>query len=215
MNSSENGWQTLDKFVEIRSPWLTLIGEHLQDNRGRILEYWRVEKADSAVILTLQNGNLILPPPTYRPGLGQATLDFAGGRVPPGQTPETAVPTILQRELGVETSAICHLTPLNTIGWAVNSSFSNQKLYGFVAELHPTAAIPAGCTGATYPATGAGVRALLDHLPAMSGGAAGMAPATGRAHSLSAPAPRLHPPTGSNCKFFYRGVGRHPPPLLE
>ncbi|MCU0519060.1 MAG: hypothetical protein MUC60_19785 [Oscillatoria sp. Prado101] len=76
MNSSENRWQTLDKFVEIRSPWLTLIGEHLQDNRGRILEYWRVEKADSAVILTLQNGNLILPPPTDRPGLGQATLDF-------------------------------------------------------------------------------------------------------------------------------------------
>lgn len=62
-------WQTQDRFVELRCQWLTVIGEHLQDETGKIREYWRVEKADSVVILPIQNRNLILPPPTYRPGV--------------------------------------------------------------------------------------------------------------------------------------------------
>lgn len=55
LNSSEN-WQTLERFVEIRSSWLTLIGEKLQDEKQQILDYWRVEKADSVVIVTIQSG---------------------------------------------------------------------------------------------------------------------------------------------------------------
>ncbi|WP_228040136.1 hypothetical protein [Nodosilinea sp. LEGE 07088] len=43
-----------------------------------MLEYWRVEKADSVIILPLQNQRLILPPHTYRPGMGKLTLDFQG-----------------------------------------------------------------------------------------------------------------------------------------
>ena len=74
-------WPTLDRFVEIRSPWLTLIGETLQDEQQQVLDYWRIEKADSVVILAIQSGQFLLPVPMYRPGLGEATLDFPGGRV--------------------------------------------------------------------------------------------------------------------------------------
>ncbi|MBD2213303.1 NUDIX hydrolase [Nostoc linckia FACHB-104] len=157
-------WKVQRRFVEMRSNWLTVIGEHLQDDRGQILEYWRVEKADSVVILPIQSHQIILPPPSYRPGLGELTLDFPGGRVPQGQTPEVAVPTILQRELGVEAIAISQLTALNTEGWPVNSSFSNQKLYGFVAHLQSTPTIAAEYMGATYPATSTGVNDLLQSL---------------------------------------------------
>ena len=157
-------WQTLDRFVEIRSPWLTLIGETLQDEQQRVLDYWRIEKADSVVILTIQSGQFLLPVPMYRPGLGEATLDFPGGRVSSGQTPVTAALEIIRRELGVTESGIARLTPLNTNGWAINSSFSNQKLYGLVAELFPTVSISSERLGATYAATTAGIRSLLKDL---------------------------------------------------
>ena len=38
------GWQIQDKFLELHSQWVTVIGEHLQDETGQILEYWRVKK---------------------------------------------------------------------------------------------------------------------------------------------------------------------------
>ena len=44
-------WETLQKFVEISSPWVTLIGEKLRDPHGQILDYWRVEKNDSVIII--------------------------------------------------------------------------------------------------------------------------------------------------------------------
>ncbi|BAY96388.1 putative hydrolase, NUDIX family [Tolypothrix tenuis PCC 7101] len=157
-------WKVQHRFVEMRSDWLTVIGEHLQDNCGQTLEYWRVEKADSVVILPIQSHQIILPPPSYRPGLSKLTLDFPGGRLPSGKSPDVAVPAILQRELGVEATAISQLIALNSEGWPVNSSFSNQKLYGFVAHLEPTPPIKANYLGATYPATSAGVHDLLQSL---------------------------------------------------
>jgi len=164
MNVLGHYWQLRDRFVEMRSPWLTLIGEHLQDERGQVLEYWRIEKADSAVILPILNGHLILPTPNYRPGVGEPTLDFPGGRVAQGQSPSDVVRGILQREIGVASEEIAQITPLNTQGWAVNSSFSNQKLYGFVVNLQPTATIPANRIAATYPITQQGIHTLLQDL---------------------------------------------------
>ena len=164
MKKIDRPWQTLDRFVEISSPWLKLIGEHLRDDRQRVIEYWRVEKADSAIALTLQNDKLLLPVCQYRPGLAKTTLDFPGGRVSPEQTPHSAIPGILERELGVKEEAIARLTSLNPEGWPVNSSFSNQKLYGFVVELHPTASVSNELLGATYAATPTGISELLRDL---------------------------------------------------
>jgi len=131
----QDDWPTLERFVEIRSSWLTLIGEKLQDEQQRILDYWRVEKADSVVIVTIQSDRLLLPKPAYRPGVGKTTLDFPGGRVLPEQTTIEAAKIILQRELDIEESDIIRLKTLNQTGWEINSSFSNQKLFGFVVEL--------------------------------------------------------------------------------
>jgi len=100
----------------------------------------------------------------YRPGLGKATLDFPGGRVSEGQTPETAVPEILEKELGINEDAIARLTLLNPSGWPVNSAFSNQQLYGFVAEIEPTGSVNPELLAATYPNTSEGIRTLLTDL---------------------------------------------------
>jgi hypothetical protein len=155
-------WHTQDRFLELRSRWLTLIGEHLETDQGESLEYWRVERADSAIVLPLHQNTLVLPPPMYRPGISTATWDFPGGRVPEGMDPIEVAPRILEKELGVAPSAIAQLDPLNAIGWAVNSSFSNQRLYGFVAQLQPDAIVlPAAVR---YPVTESGMRDLLQVL---------------------------------------------------
>ncbi len=91
-------WKTHDRLVEINSPWVKLICDRLEDNRGKRLDYWRIEKADSVIILTLQRDLFLLPHPSYRPGIGRETLDFPGGRVPEKQTPEKAIASILKRE---------------------------------------------------------------------------------------------------------------------
>jgi hypothetical protein len=67
----------------------------------------------------------------------------------------------LKRELGIEATAVTRLTPLNSTGWSVNSSFSNQKLYGFIAD------IDGGLSTSevlTYPANSIGVNDLLKSL---------------------------------------------------
>ncbi|ELS00423.1 hypothetical protein Xen7305DRAFT_00001240 [Xenococcus sp. PCC 7305] len=155
----------LERFVEIRSPWLTLIGEKLQDQQGKILDYWRVEKADSVVVVTIQGDRLLLPKPMYRPGINSTTTDFPGGRVAEGlQQPIHAVPQILNRELGISQSEIAKITSLSHNGWVINSSFSNQKLYGFVAEINPTLSINPHQLGVTYSKTSKGIKLLLQDL---------------------------------------------------
>ena len=137
--SSVKAWQVRDRFLEMHSRWLTLIGEHIQDDRDATLEYWRIEKADSIIALVIQGDRLLLPMPSYRVGISQITLDFAGGRLAEGKSPIEIVPVILQRELGITNEAIAQIIPLNSEAWAVNSSFSNQKLHGFVVHIEPTA----------------------------------------------------------------------------
>ena len=158
------GWQMHDRFLKLHSRWMTLIGEHLQDPQGQVLEYWRIEKASSVIILPIQNDQLILPPPPHRPGLGKTTWDFPGGRIPAEKQLDEIASTILQRELGVAAEEIACLTSLNSQGWAVNSSFPNQKLYGVVANLQPTAQISPAFIGAVYPITKEGMQSLLNSL---------------------------------------------------
>lgn len=167
-------WTCLNRFVEIKSPWLTLIGEKWEDDQQTILEYWRVEKAHSLIILPIQKGNialspssqdhLLLPKPFYRPGLGMTTLDFPGGRLLPEQQPETLIPQILQRELGISPNQITELSVINAQGWAVNSSFSNQKLYGYVAYLSPDLRLESPLLGASYAVSRTAIAELLRQL---------------------------------------------------
>ena len=157
-------WRTLERFVEFKTPWLTLIGEKLEDERQQILDYWRVEKADSLIIITIQNDQLLLPNYSYRAGVQQLTLDFPGGTLNQDLSHDTAASQILHRELGISPSNILKLTALNEVGWPINSSFSNQKLYGFVAEISPDAIINSERVAKTYATTLEGIKQLLKDL---------------------------------------------------
>lgn len=153
-----------EPFLDLRSHWMRLVGEHLRDDQGRRLEHWRIEKADSVIVLPILGRELLLPARQWRPGVSAATLDFPGGRVAPGATPADAGRQALQRELGLPANAITGLSALNTQGWAVNSSFSDQRLFGMHATLTPipTWSLKPGVR--RVPVESAAIETLLDEL---------------------------------------------------
>ena len=135
-------WERLSSFLKIQSPWLTIHGEHWRDDKDDKLEYWRIERADSVVILPVQEESILLPKRFFRPGVNQESVDFPGGRVATDISLRKMVLKILKRELGINPEFVSAITPLNHAGWFVDSSFSNQKLFGFVAVIKKTAIIP-------------------------------------------------------------------------
>lgn len=146
LHHDDANWEILSELATLRSPWLTLINERYRDDRGQLLDYWRVEKADSAVIVTIHRDRLVFPRATFRPGVNRKTLDFPGGRVvrsnKGNDLVERVVPAILQRELGVTPDQLDSVQALNQNedkGWPINSSFSNQSLFGFIVKIQDEA----------------------------------------------------------------------------
>ncbi|EGV28546.1 NUDIX hydrolase [Thiorhodococcus drewsii AZ1] len=159
-----SAWKRLSEIVRIDSDWVRVIGERWLCDQGRELEYWRVEKVDSVIVLPVQVGRLICVRPTFRPGIQRETLDFPGGRLSAGKRPEDMAPLLLERELGVPHTAIHQVSAINQQPWMINSAFSNQGLWGIVATLDPAYPIAPQHIGQTAPATVEGVQALLEAL---------------------------------------------------
>lgn len=157
-------WEFKGTIATISSPWLTLYAERWRDEQARDLEYWRVEKAHSLIVLPLLGASIPLPLAQFRPGLGRATLDLPGGRVPTGRAPLEAAPGILARELGLDPVAIKELFLLNENGWPVNSSFSDQCLFGAVAQIDPATSLDPARLHRSYAHSQAGLQELLADL---------------------------------------------------
>eukprot|EP00184_Porphyridium_aerugineum_P002331 CAMPEP_0184699284 /NCGR_PEP_ID=MMETSP0313-20130426/5612_1 /TAXON_ID=2792 /ORGANISM="Porphyridium aerugineum, Strain SAG 1380-2" /LENGTH=176 /DNA_ID=CAMNT_0027158353 /DNA_START=153 /DNA_END=683 /DNA_ORIENTATION=- len=155
-------WTVIEKFAEIWSQWLTIIGEKVEDDRGKILEYWRVEKVDSVIVIAIQNEHFVLPEPMYRHGIGEITLDFVGGRVPEHATPLQTAPNLIIKELGIEPNQIQSVALLHDVGYPINSSFSNQRMYTAVATLESDAKIASKTR--SYSVDHQGVQRLLNDI---------------------------------------------------
>ncbi len=134
-------WQRIAEIVAIASPWVRMVAERWTDDLGRELDYWRVERVPSVIVIPIWRAQVLLPHPQFRPGVGRMTLDLPGGRVPSGTVPLEMAPQIMQRELGIVPETIATLALLNEQGWITNSSFSNQLLFGVIATINDDAAI--------------------------------------------------------------------------
>ncbi len=157
-----HNWERGERIVTIESPWVRLIAEVWRDEAGHRLDYWRVEHVHSVIVAAVQGGRLLLPQPQFRPGLGRATLDLPGGRLPAGAAPLEAAIAIVARELGLPPDAVGDLRPLNEAGWPVNSSFSDQLLFGVAATVDPAA--QPSLPYETVSADRAGLSGLLSRL---------------------------------------------------
>jgi hypothetical protein len=160
-----NKWKVLSLITTVKTSWLTLVGERLLDDDNIEREYWRVEKPSGALIITLYKGELILPRRMYRPGIGTRTLDFCGGRAPDNQSMDSVARTTVVREFGLtQPDSFIDLVPINTVGWDVDSSFTNVKMYGYVATISSGVTISSTKIGARYALDVRGYKQLLDEL---------------------------------------------------
>lgn len=130
-------WKLLHRIVQLESPWVTVYADRLQDNEGKELEYWHYLRPDSAVAIVMQGDDIVLPAPQYRVGVEEVMLDFAGTRIPKDVEPEVAALRVVVRELGIETDNIIDIRLLTPQPLAVDSSFSSQRLHGFVVRISP------------------------------------------------------------------------------
>jgi len=154
-------WVLKNEISRIHSKWLTIFCEQWLDETETELEYWRVEKDDSVIVVPIQNEKIICAAPCFRPGIKELTLDFPGGRLKENISKKEAVCSILFRELGIPEQKISTITPLNEDKWIINSSFSNQGLWSFVATIDSNYKIPSARVGARERADLAGANALL------------------------------------------------------
>jgi hypothetical protein len=141
--------QLLSSATIADSQWVKVYKDRMLSNGGYELEYWRVDRSDTANILTRQKGRFILPEPQLRPGIKKRTLDFIGGRVDARQPhsnqkaahsgnrrrPVQIAEKIVRREFQLDDAVPLDLKPLTPTPLYVDSSFSSQKLYGYVVEL--------------------------------------------------------------------------------
>jgi hypothetical protein len=157
-------WRKLNHVATIASEWVTVLLERWQEASGAELDYWRVEKPDSAIVIPVQGDSLLIPKPAFRPGVGHSTLDFPGGRVSKGKAPVEMVPEVLGRELGISPSAIMKFESINSMGWAIDSSFSNARLWGFTAWIDPNFLLSAEFLGDRIAFDREGITRLLEDL---------------------------------------------------
>jgi len=156
-------WTVVKELKRVSTPWLTLIGERLNDNNNHQLDYWRVEKPNGILVIVVQNNQILLPKPFYRPGIGRYTLDLPGGRqINPKNKIINDARDIVKRELGIEgLNPLIDIKALNKTGWNLDSSFSNVQLYFFIARLGPLVKANNLYTKKRYSADKKGIKRLL------------------------------------------------------
>lgn len=124
----------LSRSVVTKNQWVSLYKDRILSTSGQELEYWCVDRSNSAIVIVIQDGLFLLSDKQFRPGINKSTLDFVGGRIDK-KDPKVAAELILRRELQISKSDFLTIKPLNNEPLFVDSSFSDQEIYGFVAEI--------------------------------------------------------------------------------
>lgn len=132
----------LQRELIAKSKWAAFYKDRVESNGGYDLEYWCVERSDSVIVVTVQNGRFVLPDPQYRPGINEVTLDFVGGRRDDAD-PLSAAAQAVRREFGLDEELPITVTELLSKPLIVDSAFSSQRVYGYACEIPADAKIDA------------------------------------------------------------------------
>ena len=158
-------WKLQSRLVEVRNQWANLIGERWLDAEEHEIDYWRVENADSLIVMIVSGDELVLPVPVFRPGVGRATLDFCGGRLVDTADIVGEANRIVARELGLDVpDPFGSLQLVNPSGWETNSSLESQRVFGVVAKLRAGLSLDSSKVGAIFPCNESGIAGLLDQM---------------------------------------------------
>ena len=154
-------WKLRDTFLNIATNWVRLIGESYTDQDGKDIEYYRVEKTESVIVLPIYKDLIYCAPASFRPGVQRSTLDFPGGRIIENKSIKDSALAILGRELGVSAERIEDMQVMDSQGWPINSSFSNQKLFGVIAYMSSGLDDSSADTGGCFSINPEGISDLL------------------------------------------------------
>ena len=161
-NKNMEPYKVLQPLARLNNKWVTLIGERVEDENGKLLDYWRVERPDSVIVIPIFNEKILLPRAYYRHGIGDLTHDFPGGRIDGNDTTSAqAAGRVLERELKINKNDVQSLKPINIEGWILDSSFSNQRVYAFEAILQNEVALGKDLIFTWEPATSEGVFKIM------------------------------------------------------
>jgi hypothetical protein len=161
---NQSRWQLLGTIATIESPWVTVKCERWQDDENRELEYWRVKRPDSVIVIPIHDGHFLLPHPIFRPGVDEFTWDFPGGRLQDAFSHEEMARQLLEKELSISYHEIYTISPINTDGYIVDSSFSSQRVWGYLAKLDSDALVKENAIGWRVPVNKEGSEELLKRL---------------------------------------------------
>jgi hypothetical protein len=157
-------WLLIDTLVRLENKWIKMVGERVENESGQRLDYWRVERCNSVIVIPIHKNRIILPLPKYRHGIGKTTYDFPGGRCEDDSNLKGTVLNILKQELLVDSGDVVKLTAINHDGWIVDSSFSNQCLFAFEALLAPDMSLNPSIVYMSQPADTQGAMEVLQFL---------------------------------------------------
>jgi hypothetical protein len=96
--TSMTDWKLRDTFLNIATNWVRLIGESYTDQDGKDIEYYRVEKTDSVIVLPIYKDLIYCALASFRTGVQRSTLDFPGGRIIENKSIKDSALAILGRE---------------------------------------------------------------------------------------------------------------------
>ncbi len=158
-------WKLQSRIVEMRDEWMALVGERWSDEEANQVDYWRVENPDSLIVIVIADSRLLLPPPSFRPGVGRSTLDFCGGRLRNPEDLRGEAERIVRKELGLgEPGLFDGFERVNPVGWETNSSFESQRVFGVVGVLRGDLVVDADRVGSSFYCNEAGIADLREQM---------------------------------------------------
>ena len=122
-------WKRLDSKVLLKHPRITIVEDTVQLPSGLVTSYVRHDsRCDGVTVICLKDGQILLQR-EYSYPIGEVLLQFPGGKIEDGETPEEAGGRELKEESGFAFSR-CEM-----LGWYyLNNRRSDAKMYALLAE---------------------------------------------------------------------------------
>ena len=122
-------WKRLDSKVLLKHPRITIVEDAVQLPGGQVISYLRqASRSDAVTVICLKDGQILLQR-EYSYPIGEFLLQFPGGKIEDGETPEEAGRRELKEESGFAFSQC------QSLGWYhLNNRRSDAKMYTVLAE---------------------------------------------------------------------------------
>lgn len=123
-------WRVRSSRYALDVPWYRVRHDEVELPDGRVIDYYRSERPDGAMVLPITADGEVLLVRQYKHGAQAVMLELPGGLVNPGEDPAAAAYRELLEETGFATDA-----PLQSLGWVMaDASKSCERLFSFIAR---------------------------------------------------------------------------------